>query len=82
MDIIFAGATPINKLKVHMPVSFVFTFTCPIAQRYRQRRARKVSLLATIWKYGNSARDSACPQDRLVTVKKAKERLRFVFSVV
>ena len=47
-------------------------FTCPVAQRYRQRRAWKVSLLATIWKYGKSTCDSARPQDWLVTVKKRK----------
>ena len=36
MDIIFTGATPNNQLKVRMPVSSVFAFACPVAQRYRQ----------------------------------------------
>ena len=39
MNVIFAGATPNNQLKVHMPVSFVFAYAHPIAQHYRKRRA-------------------------------------------
>ena len=46
-----------------MPVNFVFAYARPVAQRYWQRRAWKVSLLGTIWKY------STCPQ---VTVKRRK----------
>ena len=65
-----------------MPVSFAFVLACPIAQHYRQNRACKVSLLATIWKDGKSTCDSACPQDQLVTVKKSEKQLRLVFSVV
>jgi len=45
-----------------MPVSFVFTMFLPVAQRHRQERAWKVSLLATIWKYGKSTRDSVPPR--------------------
>ena len=39
-----------------MPLSFVhvFVYARLVAQRYRQGRARKVSLLAAKWKYGNS----------------------------
>jgi len=40
-----------NRLKprkVHIPVSFVFTYACPVTQHYRQRRALKASLLATV----------------------------------
>ena len=35
LNIIFVGAIPINKWKVHMPVSFVFAYVHPITQRYR-----------------------------------------------
>jgi len=45
-----------------MPVSFVFAYACPIAQRYWQRRAWNLSLLATIWKYGKSTHDSTRPR--------------------
>jgi len=37
-NIIFVGATSINLHKVHMPVSTVFAYACPVAQCYRQRR--------------------------------------------
>jgi len=32
-DIMLAVAAPINQLKVHMPVSFVFAFACPVAKQ-------------------------------------------------
>ena len=37
-----------------MLVSFIFVYAHLVTQRYRQRRAQKVSLqiLAIIWKYG------------------------------
>ena len=61
-----------------MPVSFVFVHAHPITQRYRQRRAWKVSLqvLTTIWKYGKFTHDSEHPYDE------AKDWLCFVFSAV
>jgi len=34
-----------------------------------------------IWKYGKFTHDGAHPQDRLVTVKKAKGQLAFISSV-
>ena len=61
-----------------MPLSFVMAYACLVAQRYRQRTAWKVFLLATIWKYENRLTARA-PQDWLVTVK---GWLWFVFSVV
>jgi len=68
-------------MKVHMPVSFLFTYACPTAQHYRQRRVWKVSLLAIIWKYGISTLDSGRPQDWLVTVK-MWNAITLFFSVV
>jgi len=56
-----------------MPINFVFAYGHPITQHYRQRRAWKLSLLAPIWIYGKSTRDSACPYDWLVTVKRQKD---------
>ena len=38
MNIIFAGATPINLQKVNIPVSFVFAYARPIAQCYRHEK--------------------------------------------
>ena len=65
-------------MKVYMPVSFVFTYAWSVTQRYRQRRAWKVSLqvLAAKWKYGKFTRDSVHPYNEV------KGWLRFVFGVV
>ena len=38
-DIVLRVPHPLINKKVHMPVSFVFAFACPVAQRYTQRRA-------------------------------------------
>ena len=47
----------------------------PVAQRYRQRRAWKVSLLATRWKYRKFTCDSALPGS-ISHSEKAKGQLR------
>ena len=39
----FAGTTPIDQLKLHMPVSIIFTYALPVTQCYRKRVAQKVS---------------------------------------
>ena len=70
-NIIFAGTTPINEWKFHIPVSFVFT--CPITQCYRQRRTWTVSLLATIWRFVDCQRiTTICNQIKSIKIKYGK----------
>ena len=54
-----------------MPVSFVFLYTCTVTQRCR-KRTWKVSLVATIWKYGRFTHDSTNPYDWWATAKRWK----------
>jgi len=56
----------INEKFIIMPVSFVFTYAHPVTQCYRQRRAWKVFVLATM----GFTCDSMHPNDQWVTVKR------------
>jgi len=67
--------------KVYMPASFLFAYACPIAQNYKQRRARKVSLLATIWPIRKIHLWQHVHPGSISHSEKAKWQLRFVFRV-
>ena len=54
MDVIFAGATPINELTSSYTSKLCISICLPYCTAYI------LALLATIWKYGKSTRDSAC----------------------
>ena len=75
MIIIYAGVTPI---KVHLPVSFVFAYACSVSHRGKHEKYLFLPL------YGNTENPlvAARVPGSISHSEKAKEQLRFVFSVV
>ena len=81
MNFIFAGTTPINLRKVHMPVSFAFAYARPLHRVIDREEQEKYPVLLLCGNTGYSLVAARPPRKWIDHSEKAKGR-RFVSNTL